>query len=76
VPMSCVRCSASYDLDGPSIVVSWVSSSRGSNMLRYLLEVDVPNEDGADLVCTVPQILEYQVEIVEKKPVSLGKRGR
>jgi hypothetical protein len=45
-------------------------------MLRYLLEVDVPNEDGADLVCTVPRILEYQVEILEKKPVSLGKRGR
>jgi hypothetical protein len=45
-------------------------------MLRYLLEVDVPNEDGADLVCTVPQIPVYQVEILKKKPVSLKKRGR
>jgi hypothetical protein len=45
-------------------------------MLRYLLEFDVPNEDGADLVCTVPRIPVYQVKILEKKPVSLGKRGR
>jgi hypothetical protein len=45
-------------------------------MLRYLLEVDVPNEDGPDFVCIVPRILEYQVKILEKKPVSLGNRGR